>query len=67
MIIITIIAIEIFNLQENNLRMKSINTTKHVATYIKQIKVEETNVSPIESWMGLAVSRSLSYHISTGT
>jgi hypothetical protein len=30
--------VEIFNLEENNLRMKSINLTKHFVTYNKQIK-----------------------------
>ena len=32
--------IEIFNLQENNLRMKSINITKHFVNHSKQIKVK---------------------------
>jgi len=32
--------IEIFNLEENNLRMKSIIITKHSVTYNTQIKVK---------------------------
>jgi len=32
--------IETFNLEENNLRIKSTNITKHFVTYNKQIKVK---------------------------
>jgi hypothetical protein len=39
--------------------MKSINITKHFANYIKQIKVKETKVNPIESSTGLEGSRRL--------
>jgi len=50
-----IIMIEIFNLDENNLRMKSINLTKHFVTRNKQIKVKYIN--RIQAWTGLEVSR----------